>query len=169
MAFSAQTLTFFKKNRDGRELAQGVGSEVYFEHNLLVSIGQQQQRHLQHRVVAAGLVADLLGEGHVGAFALHDHPRTAVGGVDHDVAAAGHTVDGDGALHLHQLQWITKVPVQHEDGVLAHSLLGRERHPSAPRGVEHLAAAIGLLAEGKVSIWSFRRHLRRRPSAAGAA
>ena len=166
-AREAQNLTFFLERGYVGQLAYGVAGVVDLQHNLLVSIGQQQQRHLQHGVVAAGLVADALRDGDVVFFAFDDHERAAVGVVDHDVAAAAHAVEGYRAFDLHEFEGVAEEVVQAHDGVLSDPLFWGEGHPSASRGVEDLAAA-AIVAGGGASIWSFRRHLRRRPSVAGA-
>lgn len=62
----------------------------------------------------------------------------------HYVAAAGHAVQRNGPFHLHQLQWIAVVIVQLKDGMLAHFLLGGQRHPALAHGVKHLAPPITL-------------------------
>ena len=75
---------------------------------------------MKNGVVAAGLVANVLGEGYVGAFTFHDDLGLASAVVDHDIATARHAIEGDGAFDLHQFVGVGKGVVEEEEGMLTH-------------------------------------------------
>lgn len=140
------------------QLAESSVEVVYLYDHPLATIGEQQQGHMQNGVVAASLVTYTLVDRHVWALALDDDMGMAASVENHYIAPARLPIDSDSALDLHQFQRVTVSLVQHMDSVLAHLFLGRQRHPSAPHGVQHLATAIDL-TQGCINIWCFRRHL----------
>lgn len=89
------------------DLRERLSFGVDVEAELLAAVGEEEIRHLKDKVVAAGLVDDLLVDCDLLLFAFHNHPRMHVLVVDHYVAASRQAVERYRCLHLHQFQGVS--------------------------------------------------------------
>lgn len=157
MVFLAQKFNIFLPAWDIRKLSKSIFLKVNLHHNLLATIGQQKEGNMKHSIVAAGLVTDFLCDGNFILFAFHNHPRFIIT-IDHDVAPPCHTVEHNGAFHLHHLQRIAIATMHSQQRMLAHPLFRSECHPTPPSRIKHLLVTV-VHTRQNFSILCFRRHL----------
>ena len=106
------------------------------------SVGDDQKGHIEFHIIADYLIEDLSINLNIGSFALNNHNRLALPGMDHDVGTTVEPVPAVRPLDRYESDRVAQNFIQVGDEVLPDPLLRCKLHKLLPYGVENLPETI---------------------------
>lgn len=121
-------------------------------------VAHHQILRSKHAIIALDLQENLLRDGNLGGFVLHNQARsTALAGKKHTVATARNAAHLNANLIGQEGRGISEVSREIMYEMLAHPLLGRQGNVSTTQRIVHKWTPLGIAAQAKGSFGKLER------------